>query len=117
MNIKSSNIFNQNFGNTIDYATKDNNVQNKDKNRSFLDKFETGIRNSADLNDTVQVPRTIFKGYLAFMAGATLTTFAIIAKKYPKFANFLNITAGVLMTWGTYSFVRPYIIKDSEKSK
>lgn len=80
---------------------------------NFLDKFKTDIINSADLNDTIQVPRTIFKGYLAFTAGTALTTVAAIAKnRLPKVSNGLNIASAALIIYGTYSFVRPYLIRD-----
>lgn len=84
----------------------------------FLDKFETSIRNSADLNDTIKVPRTIFKGYLAFMASTTLVTLASFAKtKYPKSATVMNTISAGLALWGTYSFVRPYIIKTPQQTE
>ena len=31
--------------------------------QKFTDKFITHTKNAADMNDTVVVPRTIFKGY------------------------------------------------------
>lgn len=94
--------------NKVEETIGENNKQN-----TFLDKFETNIRNSADLNDTIKVPRTIFKGYLAFMAGTALTTIAAIAqKKHPKISNTFNAISAGLIIYGTYSFVRPYIIKD-----
>ena len=88
------------------------------KKAGFLDKFETGIINSADLNDTVQVPRTIFKGYLAFFAGTTLPAIgAIIKKKAPKITTVFNVASALLLIYGTFSFVRPYIIKNSSENK
>lgn len=82
----------------------------------LIDRFETKMINSADLNDTVKVPRTIFKGYLAFFAGTALTTIAAIAKnKHKKIANTLNIASALILTYGTFSFVRPYIIKGANK--
>lgn len=90
--------------------------KNLKSEKSFLDKFETGIRNSADMNDTLQVPRTIFKGYLAFMVGTGLASVAMIAKnKFPKLSVALNLSSILLATYGTYSFVRPYLIKNSTK--
>lgn len=82
------------------------------KRNGFLDKFETGIRNSADLNDTVKVPRTIFKGYLSIMTGTSLITLAMVAKNtHKKLSNVLNVVANGLMIFGTYSFVKPYLLK------
>ena len=83
-----------------------------------MDKFETSIRNSADLKDTVVVPRTIFKGYLSIMTGTSLLTIAMIAKNtHKKLSTALNVVANGLMIFGTYSFTRPYIFNDSKKRK
>lgn len=89
-------------------------AKNDKKNSGFLSKFETGIRNSADMNDTLKVPRTIFKGYLAFMVSTTMVTLAsFINPKHNKIKNCTNIAASLLALYGTYSFVRPYVIKGS----
>lgn len=118
MNIKSSTAFAPAFNNNSDNRFQYNYIQPVKKKKSFLDNFETNIINSADLNDTVQVPRTIFKGYLAFMAGTALLAIGGLAKnKYPKTSNGLNILSAGLTVWGTFSFVRPYIIKGANTSK
>lgn len=79
-----------------------------------VDKFSTEIKNSADLNDTVTVPRTIFKGYLAFFAGTTLLGLGGILSK-PKFIkNILNASSALTCLAGTYFFVRPYLIKNNK---
>jgi len=112
MQIKKLDSFSAGFTNKTENKNKKPRTQTHPKERSFLDKFETEIINSADLNDTIKVPRTIFKGYLSFMAGTALMTVAAIAKeKHPKFSNSLNISAAALVIYGTYSFVKPYIIK------
>lgn len=82
---------------------------------SILDKFQTKIRNSADLTDTIVVPRTIFKGYLGIMTGTTLVTLAGLVNKakHPKVFKG-TMAAGLLSSfYGTWAFVRPYIIKDA----
>ncbi len=82
---------------------------------TFLDKFYSKARNSADLTDTIVVPRTIFKGYLGIMTGTTLVSLGglINRQKSPKLFN-ATMAAGLLTSlYGTYAFVRPYIIKDS----
>lgn len=101
---------------------------------SFVDKFNTNIQNSADLNDTVVVPRTIFKGYLSFMAGTTLMAIAPIIKKevikekikddVKTITKKINLPYKILNTagWltallGTYFFVRPYLIKNKPSQK
>ncbi len=82
---------------------------------SFLDKFHTKIKNSADMTDTLVVPRTIFKGYLGIMTGTTLITLAGLVNKakHPKMFKG-TMAAGLLSSfYGTWAFVRPYIIKDA----
>lgn len=93
-------------------------TDNKNNKKDFLNKFETGIRNSADLNDTVQVPRTIFKGYMAFMVSTTLVTLASFAKDKTKFApKAANVSAALIALWGSYSFARPYLLRNSSQGK
>ena len=100
---------------------------------ALIDKLTTSVKNSADLNDTVNVPRTIFKGYLSFMVGTTLITIASLFKKNiqkiesgkitetitknGKIAKALNIIGLAAALFGTFSFVRPYIIKDKQKTE
>lgn len=78
----------------------------------FTDRFQNHIKNSADMNDTVVVPRTIFKGYLAFMAGTTLTSIGLLFKNKPNINKALNITGLLTCLYGTWAFVRPFVIKD-----
>lgn len=106
--IKVINSFNT-FKNTPDaksYAPQ--------KKKSFLEKFETGMVNSADLNDTIKVPRTIFKGYMAFMVSSALLAITTIFNKNKVFTNTLNATSALLALYGTFSFTRPYLIKNKK---
>ena len=111
------NTFLPNFKQDVSNDKSEQNIdRSSSKSKSLLDKFETSIVNSADLNDTIQVPRTIFKGYLSFTVGTALIPIAMIAKnKHPKTSNLLNILAGVFTVFGTYSFVRPYVIKNKKE--
>ncbi|CDE89584.1 TPA: hypothetical protein CPT81_08395 [Candidatus Gastranaerophilales bacterium HUM_20] len=89
------------------------NNETSQKREGFLEKFHTCTKNSADMNDTVVVPRTIFKGYLGFMAGTALTSLSGIFTKHPKTKNTL-LAAGILTAlYGTFAFVRPFVIKDA----
>ena len=84
-------------------------------NKSFLDRIHENTRNSADMTDTIVVPRTIFKGYLGIMAGTTLVTLAGITNKtkFPKLFKG-TMAAGLLSSmYGTWAFVSPFIIKDA----
>lgn len=84
------------------------------KTRSFLDKIHEHTKNSSDMTDTIVVPRTIFKGYLGIMAGTTLATIgSLITPKLPKTGKALSITGLISSLYGTYAFVRPFIIKDT----
>ncbi len=85
---------------------------NEPKKHDFLNQFHERAKNSADMTDTVVVPRTIFKGYLGFMAGTALLTLGNVFNKYAKFSKTLNFAGALTSLYGTYSFVRPYIIKD-----
>ena len=82
------------------------------KKQSFLDKLHTYSKNSADMNDTVIVPRTISKGYLGVMLGTTLVTLAGVFNKHPKTNKTLMTTGLLASLYGTWAFVRPFIIKD-----
>lgn len=86
--------------------------QQQEKKSDFLSKFHENTRNSADMTDTIIVPRTIFKGYLGIMTGTTFLTLGGILNKHPKISKTLNITGLLTSLYGTYAFVRPFIIKD-----
>lgn len=90
------------------------------KKNDLLALFHEKTKNSADMTDTVVVPRTIFKGYLAFMAGTTLTSLGAILKEHKNIAKTFNIAGLLTCLYGTYAFVRPFVIKDAkgvEKTK
>ena len=89
-----------------------NNTQ--EKKSDFLSSFHEKARNQADMTDTVVVPRTIFTGYLGFMAGTTLTSIGALLKNHPRTSKTLNIAGLLTCLYGTYSFVRPFIIKDTK---
>lgn len=79
----------------------------------FTDKFYTHTKNASDMNDTVVVPRTIFKGYLGFMAGTTLTALGALAKNKKWLSYPLNIAGILTCLYGTWAFVRPFVVKDA----
>ncbi len=84
------------------------------QNRSWLDKIHENTKNSADMTDTIVVPRTIFKGYLGIMAGTTILTLGSLVYNHPKI--FKTVTAAGLLTslYGTWAFVRPFVLKDAK---
>lgn len=85
---------------------------NGPKKHDFLSQFHEKAKNSADMTDTILVPRTIFKGYLGIMTGTTLLTLGSLLNKYKNFSKGLNIAGVLTSMYGTYAFVRPFIIKD-----
>lgn len=84
-----------------------------DEKQKFTDKFITHTKNAADMNDTVVVPRTIFKGYLGFMFGTTLTALGGLAKNKKWLGYPLNIAGILSCLYGTWAFVRPFVVKDA----
>lgn len=86
--------------------------QNEPQKLKFTDKFYANTRNSADMNDTVVVPRTIFKGYLGFMAGTTMTALgSLSSNRFVK--KSLNVAGLLTCLYGTWAFVRPFVVKDA----
>jgi hypothetical protein len=83
-------------------------------NTDFLEKFHEKAKNSADMTDTILVPRTIFKGYLGIMSGTTLVTIGALLGKFKTLSKTLSISGLLASMYGTYAFVRPYIIKDAK---
>ncbi len=81
------------------------------KKKKFTDNFETKLKNSADMNDCISVPRTIFKGYLGIMFGTSIAAIANLIKSPSKIKTAMNIAAIGLSTYGTWSFARPYVLK------
>lgn len=88
---------------------------NSNNNRKdYLSMFHEKTKNSADMTDTIVVPRTIFKGYLGIMTGTTLITIGSLLNKHPKLSKPLNIIGALTSLYGTWAFVRPFIIKDAK---
>ena len=81
---------------------------------SWLDKIHEKTKNSSDMTDTIVVPRTIFKGYLGIMTGTTLVTLGGLVNKTKHPKLFKGTMAAGLLTslYGTWAFVRPFIVKD-----
>ncbi len=66
------------------------------------------------MTDTIVVPRTIFKGYLGIMTGTTLfDNRRTIRAKMKKTSTVLSLAGLLTSLYGTYAFVRPFIIKDA----
>src|SRR5574344_2196943 len=94
------------------YSTNTPNFK-ADKNDP-LNQFYDKAKNKADMTDTVLVPRTIFKGYLGIMLGTVAITLSTLTKKVKFLSTPLAIVGSLISAFGTWSFVRPYIIKDAK---
>lgn len=81
---------------------------------SWLDNIHEKTRNSADMTDTIVVPRTIFKGYLGIMTGTTIMTLGGLLNKHPKTSKTLTAAGLLTSLYGTWAFVRPFIVKDAK---
>lgn len=84
------------------------------KKAGYLEKFYTNTKNSADMTDAILVPRTIFKGYLGIMTGTTLLTLGSLMHKPKSLSKTLSIAGVLTSLYGTWAFVRPFIIKDTK---
>lgn len=78
-----------------------------------LDILSEKVVNKNDLNDMVTTPRAIFKGYLCFTAGTTINAIAGMLKNN-KITNGLRILGSLLSIYGTYNFVKPYLIRNDK---
>lgn len=91
-----------------------NNTNQKEQKIDLLSMFHEKAKNTADMTDTIVVPRTIFKGYLGIMGGTTLITLGANLTRFKKLSRTLNILGLLTSFYGTWAFVRPFIIKDSK---
>lgn len=82
--------------------------------KSWLDNIHEKTKNSADMTDTIVVPRTIFKGYLGIMTGTTIMTLGGLLNKHPKTSKTLTAAGLLTSLYGTWAFVRPFIVKDAK---
>ena len=88
--------------------------EKKPDKKDYLAMFYEKTKNAADMTDAILVPRTIFKGYLGIMAGTTMLTLGSLLSKHPKVSKSLSVAGALTSLYGTWAFVRPFIIKDSK---
>ena len=111
-NITSNNInINRNNIKKTEQATK-----KKEYKADVLDILSEKVVNKNDLNDMVTTPRAIFKGYLCFTAGTTINAIASLLKDN-KFSKGLKIAGSICTIYGTYNFVKPYLIRNKDLTK
>ncbi len=86
----------------------------------ILDKLSEKVVNKKDINDMVTVPRAIFKGYLCFTIGTAINAISGMLKKNGKISKGLTIAGSLMSVYGTFNFVKPFLIKEenlTEKEK
>jgi hypothetical protein len=88
-------------------------VKPKEYKKDVLDIFSEKVVNKRDLEDMVTVPRTIFKGYLCFTAGTMVNAIAGMLKN-DKIKKGLGIAGSLISIYGTFNFVKPFLIKGKE---
>ncbi len=86
--------------------------QSQDKGDIF-DILSEKVVNQRDLNDMVTTPRSIFKGYLCFTTGSAMNLIASMLDK-GNISKGLSIAGSIISIYGTYNFVKPYLIKNKE---
>ena len=79
----------------------------------ILDIFSEKVVNKKDLTDMVTVPRTIFKGYLCFTAGTAINAISSLCAK-GNFSKGLGIVGNLISIYGTFNFVKPFLIKEKD---
>ncbi len=82
----------------------------------FFDKISEKVVNKRDINDMVTMPRAIFKGYLCFTAGTTINSIAALLKNN-KFSKGLKIAGSIISIYGTYNFVKPFLLRNQDLTK
>lgn len=109
-NITSNNINRNNIKKTEQPTKKE------EYKADILDILSEKVVNKNDLNDMVTTPRAIFKGYLCFTAGTTINAIASLIKDN-KFSKGLKIAGSICSIYGTYNFVKPYLIRNKDLTK
>lgn len=76
-----------------------------------LDILSEKVVNRRDITDTVTIPRAIFKGYLCFTAGTAINTIAGMLNQ-GKITKGMNIAGSLISIYGTYNFVKGFLVKE-----
>ena len=82
------------------------------KKREFIDVFTDAIKNPADVNDCVAVPRGIFKAYLMIMFGSGILTIAgALPGKWNGVKKAMTILGTGLNILSAVYFAKPFAVK------
>ena len=86
---------------TNNFTSSSKPQETSDKNSTdVLKMFHDKAKNSADMTDSILVPRTIFKGYLGIMTGTTLLTLSSFTSKFSKISKSLGILGALTSLYG-----------------
>ena len=80
----------------------------------IIDFISKKVINPKDVNDTVTMPRAIFKGYMCFTAGTAINAIGGMLKNDVA-KKFLGIAGTLISIVGTFNFVKPFLYKETEK--
>ena len=95
---------------------KDNKQIIQNEKQDIIDFLSEKVINKNDINDTVTMPRTIFKGYLCFTTGTLMNGIAQMLKN-TKIKTGLMIAGSIASIYGTFNFVKPYLFKENNLTK
>ena len=84
------------------------------RKKDVIDIISDKFASKRDVYDTVTMPRAIFKGYLCFTAGTAINAIAGMLKK-TNFSKVLGITSSLISIYGTYNFVKPFLVRNNEQ--
>ncbi len=101
---------------SIKREPKNNSIQKQEHKQDILDIFSEKVVNKNDIEDMVKVPRSIFKGYLCFTTGTAINAITSYMKK-SKLTNALQIIGGLISIYGTFNFVKPFLIRNTEQKQ
>ena len=87
-------------------------IENKPDIIDFISKKAI---NPKDVNDTVTMPRAIFKGYLCFTAGTAINAIAGMLKN-ANAKKALSIAGSLISILGTFNFVKPFLHKEEPQT-
>ena len=90
-----------------------NPIPKQETKKDILNIFSEKVVNQNDIKDMVKVPRSIFKGYLCFTTGTAINGITSFMKK-SKITKALQIAGGLISIYGTYNFVKPFLIREKE---
>ena len=82
----------------------------------IIDICSQKIINNRDLNDTVTIPRHLFKGYFCLTVGTTINAISGMLKN-KNVSKSMTIAGSLISILGTYNFVKPFLKPKKELTK